>query len=58
MTFLEVSARKDSVGSKETELAKKDDHSEVEPSGSVGEKTGEDNSVCAVVEKQCVSKPR
>nr|XP_005889421.1 PREDICTED: transcription factor TFIIIB component B'' homolog [Bos mutus] len=57
LTSLEVSARKDSVGSKETELAKKDDQSEVEPSGSVGEKTGEDNSVCAVVEKQCVSKP-
>uniref|UniRef100_A0A452EJE5 BDP1ral transcription factor IIIB subunit n=1 Tax=Capra hircus TaxID=9925 RepID=A0A452EJE5_CAPHI len=50
LTSLEVSARKDSVGSEETELAKKDAQSEVEPSGSVGEKTGEDNSVCAVVE--------
>ncbi|XP_013828183.2 PREDICTED: transcription factor TFIIIB component B'' homolog isoform X1 [Capra hircus] len=57
LTSLEVSARKDSVGSEETELAKKDAQSEVEPSGSVGEKTGEDNSVCAVVEKRCISKP-
>uniref|UniRef100_A0A8C2P9S3 Myb-like domain-containing protein n=1 Tax=Capra hircus TaxID=9925 RepID=A0A8C2P9S3_CAPHI len=57
LTSLEVSARKDSVDSEETELAKKDAQSEVEPSGSVGEKTGEDNSVCAVVEKRCISKP-
>ncbi|XP_060256220.1 transcription factor TFIIIB component B'' homolog isoform X5 [Ovis aries] len=57
LTSLEVSARKDSVGSEETELAKKDAQSEVEPSGSVGEKTGEDNSLCAVVEKRCISKP-
>ncbi|XP_065761833.1 transcription factor TFIIIB component B'' homolog isoform X3 [Muntiacus reevesi] len=57
LTSPEVSARKDSVGSKETGLAKEDAPSEVEPSGSVGEKTGGDNSVCAVVEKQCISKP-
>ncbi|XP_020771250.2 transcription factor TFIIIB component B'' homolog isoform X3 [Odocoileus virginianus] len=56
LTSPEVSARKDSVGSKETGLAKEDAPSEVEPSGSVGEKTGGDNSVCAV-EKQCISKP-
>ncbi|XP_043345181.1 transcription factor TFIIIB component B'' homolog isoform X4 [Cervus canadensis] len=57
LTSPEVSARKDSVGSKETGLAKEDAPSELEPSGSVGEKTGGDNSVCAVVEKQCISKP-
>ncbi|CAI9156264.1 unnamed protein product [Rangifer tarandus platyrhynchus] len=57
LTSPEVSARKDSVGSKETGLAKEDAPSEVESSGSVGEKTGGDNSVCAVVEKQCISKP-
>ncbi|XP_055277869.1 transcription factor TFIIIB component B'' homolog [Moschus berezovskii] len=56
LTSLEVSARKDSVGSKETGLAKIDAQSEFEPSGSVGEKTGGDNN-CAVVEKQCISKP-
>ena len=39
-------------------MAKEDAPSEVEPSGSVGEKTGGDNSVCAVVEKQCISKLR
>ena len=37
-------------------MAKKNAHSEAGPSGSVGEKTGRDNSVSLVVEEQCVSK--
>ncbi|XP_058918523.1 transcription factor TFIIIB component B'' homolog isoform X2 [Kogia breviceps] len=57
LTSLEISARKSSVGSKEIALAKKDAHSEVGPSGSVGEKTIGDNSMCSVVEEQYVSKP-
>ncbi|XP_014415195.1 transcription factor TFIIIB component B'' homolog isoform X1 [Camelus ferus] len=57
LTSLEVSARKDCVGSKETGLAKKDAQSEVGPSGSVAKKTVGDNSVCSVVEEQCFSKP-
>ncbi|XP_057597481.1 transcription factor TFIIIB component B'' homolog isoform X2 [Hippopotamus amphibius kiboko] len=57
LTSLEVSAKKDSIGSKETGLAKKDAQSEVGPSGSVGEKTVGDNSVRSVVEEQYVSKP-
>ncbi|XP_072682844.1 transcription factor TFIIIB component B'' homolog isoform X1 [Canis lupus baileyi] len=52
----EVSARKDCIDSKEASLAKKNAHSEAGPSGSVGEKTGRDNSVSLVVEEQCVSK--
>ncbi|TEA36253.1 hypothetical protein DBR06_SOUSAS18910020 [Sousa chinensis] len=57
LTSLEISARKGSVGSKEIGLAKKDAQSEVGPSGSVGEKTVGNNSVCSVVEEQYVSKP-
>uniref|UniRef100_A0A8C8WML7 BDP1ral transcription factor IIIB subunit n=1 Tax=Panthera leo TaxID=9689 RepID=A0A8C8WML7_PANLE len=56
LTSLEVSARKDCIDSKEAILAKKDAHSEVGPSGSVGEKTIVDNSMSSVVEEQCVSK--
>ncbi|VFV26321.1 transcription factor tfiiib component [Lynx pardinus] len=56
LTSLEVSARKDCIDSKEAILAKKDTHSEVGPSGSVGEKTIVDNSMSSVVEEQCVSK--
>ncbi|XP_007176014.2 transcription factor TFIIIB component B'' homolog isoform X4 [Balaenoptera acutorostrata] len=57
LTSLEISARKGSLGSKEIGLAKKDAQSEVGPSGSVGEKTVGDNSMCSVVEEQYVSKP-
>ncbi|XP_023606746.1 transcription factor TFIIIB component B'' homolog isoform X6 [Myotis lucifugus] len=56
LTSLEVSARKDCVGSEEAGLAKKDLQSEVEPSGSVGQKTVGDNSVSSVVEEQHLSK--
>ncbi|XP_036166891.1 transcription factor TFIIIB component B'' homolog isoform X4 [Myotis myotis] len=56
LTSLEVSARKDCVGSEEANLAKKDLQSEVEPSGSVGQKTVGDNSVSSVVEEQHLSK--
>ncbi|XP_072601468.1 transcription factor TFIIIB component B'' homolog isoform X2 [Vulpes vulpes] len=56
LTSSEVSSRKDCIDSKEACLAKKKAHSEVGPSGSVGEKTGRDNSVSLVVEEQCVSK--
>ncbi|XP_059550367.1 transcription factor TFIIIB component B'' homolog isoform X8 [Myotis daubentonii] len=56
LTSLEVSARKDCVGSEEASLAKKDLQSEVEPSGSVGQKTVGDNSVSSVVEEQHLSK--
>ncbi|XP_053513242.1 transcription factor TFIIIB component B'' homolog isoform X2 [Artibeus jamaicensis] len=55
-TSLEVSARKDCVGSKEDGLAKKDAHSEVGPSGSVGQKTVGDNSVSSIIKEQCLSK--
>ncbi|XP_059948995.1 transcription factor TFIIIB component B'' homolog isoform X2 [Mesoplodon densirostris] len=57
LTSLEISARKGPVGSKEIGLAKKDAQSEVGPSGSVGEKTVGDSSMCSVVEEQYVSKP-
>ncbi|KAK1345201.1 hypothetical protein QTO34_013911 [Cnephaeus nilssonii] len=56
LTSLEVSARKDCVGSEEAGLAKKDLQSEVGPSGSVGQKTVGDNSVSPVVEEQHLSK--
>ncbi|KAM8812641.1 transcription factor TFIIIB component B'' homolog [Rhynchonycteris naso] len=51
-TSLEVSARKDYVGSKEAGLAKKDAQSEVGPSGSVGQKTVGGNSLSSVVEER------
>uniref|UniRef100_A0A8D1A290 BDP1ral transcription factor IIIB subunit n=1 Tax=Sus scrofa TaxID=9823 RepID=A0A8D1A290_PIG len=57
LTSLKVSARKDSVGSQETGLAKKDAQSEAGPSQSVGEKTVGDDSGCSVVEEQYLSKP-
>ncbi|XP_070268248.1 transcription factor TFIIIB component B'' homolog isoform X2 [Myotis yumanensis] len=56
LTSLEVSARKDCVDSEEAGLANKDLQSEVEPSGSVGQKTVGDNSVSSVVEEQPLSK--
>ncbi|XP_036267053.1 transcription factor TFIIIB component B'' homolog isoform X13 [Pipistrellus kuhlii] len=56
LTSVEVSARKDCVGSEEAGLAKKDLQSEVGPSGSVGQKTEGDNSVSPVVEEQHLSK--
>ncbi|XP_066232678.1 transcription factor TFIIIB component B'' homolog isoform X2 [Saccopteryx leptura] len=55
-TSLEVPARKDYVVSKEAGLAKKDGQSEVGPSGSVGQKTVEDNSLSSVVEEQHLGK--
>lgn len=55
MTSQEVSVRKDCVGAREAALAKKDAHSEVGLSGSVGEKTTGDNSVSSVVEEQHLS---
>uniref|UniRef100_A0A8D0TX09 BDP1ral transcription factor IIIB subunit n=1 Tax=Sus scrofa TaxID=9823 RepID=A0A8D0TX09_PIG len=57
LTSLKVSARKDSVGSQETGLAKKDAQSEAGPSQSVGEKTVGDDSGCSAVEEQYLSKP-
>jgi len=57
LTSLEVSARKDCVDSTEASLAKNNAHSEVGPSGSVGEKTVGDKSVSSVAEEQCLSKP-
>ncbi|KAM5328380.1 transcription factor TFIIIB component B'' homolog isoform 2-T2 [Glossophaga mutica] len=56
LTSLEVSGRKDCVGSKESGLAKKDAHSEVGPSGSVGQKTVGDNSISSIMKEQCLSK--
>ncbi|KAF3821739.1 hypothetical protein GH733_009781 [Mirounga leonina] len=56
LTSLEVSARKDCVDSTEASLAKNNAHSEVGPSGSVGEKTVGDKSVSSVAEEQCLSK--
>lgn len=56
LTSLEVSVRKDCVGSEEASLAKNDLQSEVGPSGSVGQKTVGDNSVTPVVEEQHLSK--
>lgn len=55
LTSQEVSVRKDCVGAREAALAKKDAHSEVGLSGSVGEKTTGDNSVSSVVEEQHLS---
>uniref|UniRef100_A0A2K6U5X5 BDP1ral transcription factor IIIB subunit n=1 Tax=Saimiri boliviensis boliviensis TaxID=39432 RepID=A0A2K6U5X5_SAIBB len=53
LTSLEVSARKDYVGPKESALAKRDVELEVGPSGRVGEETvGDNNSVSSVVEEQ------
>ncbi|XP_036134591.1 transcription factor TFIIIB component B'' homolog isoform X2 [Molossus molossus] len=57
LTSLEVSTRKDSVGSKEAGLAKKDAQSEVGPSGNIEQKTVGDNSVSSVVEERHLSKP-
>ncbi|XP_036888327.1 transcription factor TFIIIB component B'' homolog isoform X2 [Sturnira hondurensis] len=56
LTSLEVSARKDCIGSKEDGLVKKDAHSEVGPSGSVGQKTVGDNSLSSIIKEQCLSK--
>ncbi|XP_039111997.1 transcription factor TFIIIB component B'' homolog isoform X2 [Hyaena hyaena] len=56
LTCLEVSAKKDYVDTKEAILAKKDAHSEIGPSGIVGEKTVPDNSMSSIVEEQCLSK--
>ncbi|KAL0628144.1 Transcription factor TFIIIB component B''-like protein [Plecturocebus cupreus] len=53
LTSLEVSARKDYVGSKESALAKVDaELEEVGPSRRVGEETVGDNSVSSVVKEQ------
>nr|XP_017825360.3 transcription factor TFIIIB component B'' homolog isoform X3 [Callithrix jacchus] len=52
LTSLEVSARKDYVGSKESALAKLDAELEVGPSRRVGEETVGDNSVSSVVQEQ------
>lgn len=56
LTSLEVSARKDCVGSEEAGLAQKELQSEVGPSGSMGQKTEGDSSVSPVVEEQHLSK--
>ncbi|XP_017383085.1 transcription factor TFIIIB component B'' homolog isoform X2 [Cebus imitator] len=52
LTSLEVSARKDYVGSKESALAKIDAELEVGPSRRAGEETVGDNLVSSVVEEQ------
>ncbi|XP_054345872.1 transcription factor TFIIIB component B'' homolog [Pongo pygmaeus] len=57
LTSLEVSARKDCVGSKESALAKIDaELEEVGPSRRVGEETVGDNSLSSVVEEQYLNK--
>ncbi|XP_011541814.1 transcription factor TFIIIB component B'' homolog isoform X4 [Homo sapiens] len=57
LTSLEVSARKDCVGSKESALAKIDaELEEVGPSRRVGEETVGDNSPSSVVEEQYLNK--
>ncbi|XP_045421786.1 transcription factor TFIIIB component B'' homolog isoform X3 [Lemur catta] len=56
LTSLEVSARKDYIGSKESDLAQKHAELEVGPSGSVGEEVVGENSISSVVEEQYLSK--
>ncbi|XP_071468594.1 transcription factor TFIIIB component B'' homolog isoform X5 [Marmota flaviventris] len=57
LSSMEVSARKDFLGSRESSLAKKDAQlEEVGPSGSVGEENVGTNSVSSIVEEQYLSK--
>ncbi|KAK2490322.1 hypothetical protein MC885_008210 [Smutsia gigantea] len=56
LTSQEASVRKDCVGAREAGLAKKNAHSEVGLSGSVGEKTTGDNSVSSSVVEEHLSK--
>ncbi|XP_069887417.1 transcription factor TFIIIB component B'' homolog isoform X3 [Dipodomys merriami] len=57
LTSLEVSARKDCVGSEDCSLAQKYAQLDVGPSRSVEEETGKDNSVSSIVKEQHLSKP-
>ncbi|KAM4875460.1 transcription factor TFIIIB component B'' homolog isoform 2-T2 [Thomomys bottae] len=57
LTSLEVSARKDFVGSEDSSSAQKYAQLDVGLSRSVEEETGRDNSVSSVVEEQHLSKP-
>ncbi|XP_054434450.1 transcription factor TFIIIB component B'' homolog isoform X2 [Pteronotus mesoamericanus] len=56
LTSLEVSARKDCVGSEEAGLVRKDAQSEAGPSGGVGQKTVGDNSVSSTIKEQHLNK--
>ncbi|XP_046283386.1 transcription factor TFIIIB component B'' homolog isoform X4 [Marmota monax] len=57
LSSMEVSARKDFLGCRESSLAKKDAQlEEVGPSGSVGEENVGTNSVSSIVEEQYLSK--
>ncbi|ELV10304.1 Transcription factor TFIIIB component B'' like protein [Tupaia chinensis] len=56
-TSVEISARKDCIGSRESVLAKKDAPLEVVSSGSVSDEPVRDQSVSSVVEEQHLSKP-
>ncbi|XP_012871282.1 PREDICTED: transcription factor TFIIIB component B'' homolog [Dipodomys ordii] len=57
LTSLEVSARKDCVGSEDCSLAQKYAQLDVGPSRSVEEETGKNNSVSSIVQEQHLSKP-
>ncbi|XP_048224457.1 transcription factor TFIIIB component B'' homolog [Perognathus longimembris pacificus] len=57
LTSLEVSARKDFVGSEDCSLAQKHAQLDVGPAKSVEEETGRDNSVSSIVDEQQLSKP-